>query len=143
MSLAKKNLEHPVLVLIVFAIFGMLGIFTLSNLAIALMPETENPYLSINTSYSNAGPEAVEKSVTKLIESAVMSVNGLKEITSTSQSIRGKYLCYSKRVQVIWFSRKAGLIKRFIYKKLPGLLYLFTFIRGKVIVTREEFINKL
>ncbi|MBP5568492.1 MAG: efflux RND transporter permease subunit, partial [Treponema sp.] len=84
MSLAKKNLEHPVLVLIVFAIFGMLGIFTLSNLAIALMPETENPYLSINTSYSNAGPEAVEKSVTKLIESAVMSVNGLKEITSTS-----------------------------------------------------------
>ena len=84
MSLARKNLEHPVLVLIVFAILGMLGIFTFSNLAIALMPETENPYLSISTSYPNAGPEAVEKSVTKLIESAVMSVNGLKEISSMS-----------------------------------------------------------
>lgn len=84
MSLSKKTLEHPVLILIVFALLGMLGIFTLSNVAIALMPEIENPSLSISTSYPNAGPESVEKSITKPIESAVMSVNGLKNMTSTS-----------------------------------------------------------
>ena len=84
MSLSKKTLEHPVLILIVFALLGMLGIFTLSNVAIALMPEIENPSLSISTSYPNAGPESVEKYITKLIESAVMSVNGLKNMTSTS-----------------------------------------------------------
>ncbi len=84
MSLSRKTLEHPVLILIVFALLGVIGIFTLSNVAIALMPEVENPSLSINTTYTNAGPESVEKTVTKVIENAVMSVNGLKNITSTS-----------------------------------------------------------
>ncbi len=84
MSLGKKTLEHPVLILIVFALLGMVGLFTLSNVAIALLPEMENPSLSISTSYPNAGPESVEKSITRVIESAVMSVNGLKNMTSTS-----------------------------------------------------------
>ena len=84
MSLSRKTLDHPVLVLIVFALLGMLGIFTLGKVAIALMPETENPFLIISTSYPNAGPESVEKTITKPIESAVMSVSGLKKITSNS-----------------------------------------------------------
>ena len=56
MSLSRKTLDHPVLILIVFALLGMLGIFTLGKVAIALMPETENPFLIISTSYPNAGP---------------------------------------------------------------------------------------
>ena len=84
MSLSRKTMEHPVLILIVFALLGMLGIFTFSKIAIALFPEVENPYLMIMTSYPNAGPEAVEKSVTKVVESAVVSANGLKNLSSTS-----------------------------------------------------------
>lgn len=84
MSLSRKTLEHPVLILIVFALLGVVGIFTLSKVSIALMPEVENPSLSINTSYPNADPETVEKTITKVIESAVVSVNGLKSLTSTS-----------------------------------------------------------
>lgn len=63
MSLSRKTLDHPVLILIVFALLGMLGIFTLGKVAIALMPETENPFLIISTSYPNAGPESDRKSV--------------------------------------------------------------------------------
>ena len=59
MSLSRKTLEHPVLILMIFALVGILGIFTLSNVAIALMPETENPFLIVSTSYPNAGPESV------------------------------------------------------------------------------------
>ena len=66
MSLSRKTLEHPVLILIVFALLGVIGIFTLSNVAIALMPEVENPSLSINTTYTNAGPESVEKQLPEL-----------------------------------------------------------------------------
>lgn len=84
MSLSRKTLEHPVLILIVFALLGMIGIFTLSNVAIALMPDVENPSLSIRTTYTNADPQTVEETITKRIESAVMSVNGLKNLTSTS-----------------------------------------------------------
>lgn len=84
MSLSRKTMDHPVLILIVFFLLGMLGIFTFSKIAIALMPETENPYVMIMTTYSNAGPESVEQTVTKVIESAVVSVNGLKNMTSNS-----------------------------------------------------------
>lgn len=84
MSVSRKTMDHPVLILIVFVLLGMLGIFTLGKIAIALMPETENPVVMIMTTYPNAGPESIEKTVTKRIEGAVVSVNGLKSITSTS-----------------------------------------------------------
>ena len=57
MSLARKTMDHPILILIIFALLGMLGIFTYSKVAIALFPEIENPALMIMTSYPNAGPE--------------------------------------------------------------------------------------
>lgn len=84
MSLSRKTMDHPVLILITFVLLGMLGIFTFSKIAIALMPDTENPYIMIMTTYSNAGPESVEQTVTKLVESAVVSVNGLKSMSSNS-----------------------------------------------------------
>ena len=84
MSIARKTMDHPILVLIIFVLLGLLGVFTLSNIAIALFPEVENPVAMIMTTYSNAGPESVESTITKPIESAVVSVNGLKNMTSTS-----------------------------------------------------------
>ncbi len=84
MSVSRKTLEHPVLVLMIFALLGMLGIFTLGKVAIALFPETESPYLMVMTTYTNAGPESVEKTITKPIENALVSLNGLKSMSSTS-----------------------------------------------------------
>jgi len=84
MSISRKTMDHPVLILIVFTLLGLLGIFTYSKIAVALFPETENPTVMIMTTYTNAGPESVESTITKPIESAVSSVNGLKNLTSTS-----------------------------------------------------------
>ncbi len=84
MSVSRKTLEHPVLVLMIFALLGMLGIFTLGKVAIALFPETESPFLMVMTTYTNAGPESVEKTITKPIESALVSLNGLKNMSSSS-----------------------------------------------------------
>lgn len=78
MSLSRKTMEHPILVLITFALLGILGAFTFSKIAIALMPDVDNPYVMIMTTYQNAGPESVEQTVTKVIENAVVSVNGVK-----------------------------------------------------------------
>lgn len=85
MSISKQTLAHPILTLIVFALLGVLGVFTLKNVALSLMPEVDYPYIYIGTSYPNAGPESVEKSVTEVLESALVSVNGLKKMTSSSR----------------------------------------------------------
>jgi len=84
MSISRKTMEHPILVLIIFALLGLMGIFTFSKVAVALMPDVDSPYVMIMTSYPNAGPESVEQTVTKVVESAVVSVNGLKNLSSTS-----------------------------------------------------------
>lgn len=84
MSVSKKTLDHPVLTLIVFALLGIIGLFTLKNVAISLMPDVDSPYINVRTTYTNAGPESVEKTVTKVLEGSLVSVSGLKNITSTS-----------------------------------------------------------
>ncbi|WP_147615404.1 efflux RND transporter permease subunit [Treponema pectinovorum] len=84
MSISKKILDHPILTLIVFALLGIIGLFTLKNVAISLMPDVDFPYINVRTTYKNAGPESVEKSVTKILEAQLVSVSGLKSITSTS-----------------------------------------------------------
>lgn len=84
MSLSKSTLQHPVLVLIVFVLLGFVGIFTLKNVALGLFPDIESPYISVNTVYAKAGPESVEKTVTELLEGSLVSVNGLKNLYSSS-----------------------------------------------------------
>lgn len=84
MSLSRKTLQHPILVLIVFVLLALVGLFTLRNVAIGLFPEIDSPYVMVMTTYTNAGPESVEKTVTKVLESALVSVNGLKNLYSTS-----------------------------------------------------------
>ena len=84
MNISKNTLEHPVLTLIFFVLLGIMGLFTLNDVAISLMPDIDNPYLTVRTSYTNAGPESVEKTVTKVLEAQLISVSGLKNLTSTS-----------------------------------------------------------
>lgn len=84
MSLSRKTMDHPILVLIIFVLLGLMGTFTLSKIAVALMPDMERPVVMVMTTYANAGPESVETTITKPIESAVVSVSGLKNLYSTS-----------------------------------------------------------
>lgn len=84
MSMSRTTLNHPVLFLIVFVLLGFVGLFTLKNVAIGLFPEVDYPYITVSTTYTNAGPESVEKTVTKVLESSLVSVSGLKSMTSSS-----------------------------------------------------------
>jgi len=84
MNLTRKTMENPVLVLITFVLLGITGIFTFREVEVNLMPEVAFPYLMVTTQYTNAGPQSVENSVTKIVEDGLVSVNNLKKMTSTS-----------------------------------------------------------
>ena len=84
MSIARTSIDHPVTIVMVFALVcGIAGVF-IPRLAVALNPETANPMLSVSTNYSGAGPEDVEQNVTKILEDALSSIEGLKNMSSTS-----------------------------------------------------------
>ncbi|WP_297204284.1 efflux RND transporter permease subunit [uncultured Brachyspira sp.] len=84
-KIIETVVKRPVTVLMVIVSILILGLISLSRLSIDFMPSMQVPYISINTRYKNAGPEEIEKSVTKIIEGAVATVNNIKNITSTSR----------------------------------------------------------
>ncbi|MCL2804688.1 MAG: efflux RND transporter permease subunit [Treponema sp.] len=84
MSMVKTVVSRPTTILIIFALLIGLGLFAMVNLPIDLYPEINLPILAVYTSYSGAGPEEVERSVTRLLEAILSSVSGLENITSMS-----------------------------------------------------------
>ncbi|MDR3145635.1 MAG: efflux RND transporter permease subunit, partial [Treponema sp.] len=84
MSFAKTAVSRPTTIFIVFLLLIGLGIFAMLNLPIDLVPEINPPYLVVFTSYTGAGPEEVERSVSRVLEAALSSVSSLENLNSTS-----------------------------------------------------------
>jgi HAE1 family hydrophobic/amphiphilic exporter-1 len=80
----KKIVGRPVLGIVVFGLIAIVALYLLSGVAIDMFPEINMPVLMVSTTYSGAGPETVEKTVTKLLESSLVNIGGISSITSTS-----------------------------------------------------------
>jgi HAE1 family hydrophobic/amphiphilic exporter-1 len=84
MSFTKTVVSRPTTIFVFFVLLIMLGVFAFINLPIDLMPEINPPYLVVYTSYPGAGPEEVERSITRTLEAALSSVSSLESVDSTS-----------------------------------------------------------
>ena len=86
MKLAQFSVKRPVTIFMVVLIVLLLGGVSFSKLAIDLMPDIEIPIVAVVTPYEGAGPEEVEKTVTKLYESQMASLSGVDTIISQSSA---------------------------------------------------------
>ncbi|GBU28139.1 acriflavin resistance protein [Treponema sp. R8-4-B8] len=84
MSMVKTVVSRPTTFLIIFALLIGLGFFAMANLPIDLYPEINPPILAVFTTYTGAGPEEVERSVTRILEAALSSASGLEKLTTIS-----------------------------------------------------------
>lgn len=84
MSVLNKAVDRPILIVILFSIACIMGLFVMGDLAIDLFPNVTMPIISVNTTYTGSSPETVEKTVTKILESSLVNLSGLKKMTSTS-----------------------------------------------------------
>ncbi|MBP6964916.1 MAG: efflux RND transporter permease subunit [Armatimonadetes bacterium] len=85
MWLTNLAIKRPVVILMLFMALAVLGIKSRSEMPLDLNPKVDIPYVVISTVYPGAGPEEIETLVSKPLEDAIGSVNGLKNISSTSQ----------------------------------------------------------
>ncbi|MBP5210351.1 MAG: efflux RND transporter permease subunit [Bacteroidales bacterium] len=85
MSIYKTAINKPVTTILVFVAVIVIGIFSFTRLPIAQFPEMEPPYVTVMTTYPGANASEVEENVTKLVENSLNSVDGLKNMTSTSR----------------------------------------------------------
>lgn len=93
MNFPKFAVSRPVLVSVIFMMMGLFGLYSLKELPIDLMPDIEAPAISVITVYSGAGSEEVEEKVTKVIESALSSTAGMKNIYSRSMENVSSVTC--------------------------------------------------
>ncbi|MDR1900017.1 MAG: efflux RND transporter permease subunit, partial [Treponema sp.] len=84
MGISQKVVSRPVLGIVCFGLIAIVGLYLVSDLAIDMFPEMSMPMLTVSTSYSGAGPETVEETVTRPLEAQLVNISGLKEMTSTS-----------------------------------------------------------
>ncbi len=86
MSIAKTVVSKPTTIAILFSVLALLGIYTTFDLPLDLLPDIELPYVAISTTYPGAGPEEVEKRVTRPIESIISGVSGIEYLGSSSSN---------------------------------------------------------
>jgi HAE1 family hydrophobic/amphiphilic exporter-1 len=82
--LSDLSIKRPVFATMMMLALVVLGLFSYRRLNIDQFPNVEFPVLVIQTRYTGASPESVERDVTKKIEEQVNTVEGIKDIQSTS-----------------------------------------------------------
>ncbi|MDF7818550.1 efflux RND transporter permease subunit [Runella sp. MFBS21] len=85
MSITEIAIKRPLLVTTVFIVLALFGILGYQQLSYNLLPKFEANVISVATTYIGASADEVETNVTKRIEDALSSLEGLDRMTSISQ----------------------------------------------------------
>ncbi|MBN2354084.1 MAG: efflux RND transporter permease subunit [Spirochaetales bacterium] len=90
MNIAGLSIRRPVFVVMIIASIVTLGIISYLNIPVDLLPNIERPSLYVSTQYTGASAEDVENIVTKPLENALGTVEGLDTISSQSREGRSQ-----------------------------------------------------
>ena len=85
MSITEIAVKRPLLIVVIFTVLFIFGARSYFSLNYNLLPKLEVPTVSVTTTYPGAAAAEVETSVTKKLEDAFAAVEGLDQISSTSQ----------------------------------------------------------
>jgi HAE1 family hydrophobic/amphiphilic exporter-1 len=84
MTLTEIAIKRPSLIIVIFSVLTLGGIFAFNNLGYELMPDFSPPVITITAVYPGASPSEVQSSVTKPIEDALSSLENIDDMTSKS-----------------------------------------------------------
>lgn len=84
MQIAKISIQRSTIVVVLFTILTLLGIFSYTQMSYELLPKFSPNVLTVTTVYPGAAPSEVENSVTIKLEDALASLEGIDLMKSTS-----------------------------------------------------------
>jgi len=84
MSITELSIKRPSLILVIFIVLMVAGLYSLTKLSMELLPKFSAPFVVINTVYPGASPEEVENSVSKVLEDAISGMENIVSLRSTS-----------------------------------------------------------
>ncbi|MFD0762833.1 efflux RND transporter permease subunit [Lutibacter aestuarii] len=84
MKIAEISIKRPSIVIVVFTVLILGGLFSYTQLGYDLIPKFTVNVISVTTTYPGASPSEVESTVTRKIEDAVSSMENIKKLESKS-----------------------------------------------------------
>lgn len=84
MNFVETIIKRPSLIIVLFAVLSIGGLFSYTLLSYELLPEFSVPTITITTTYPGAAPSEVEAEVSKEIEDAVSGLDNLDDVQSKS-----------------------------------------------------------
>jgi len=85
MKITEVCVKKPVLAWMMMAATIVFGIVAGLRIGISQFPDVDFPTISVSVSWAGAAPEVVENDITETLEEALVQVEGLKTISSSSR----------------------------------------------------------
>lgn len=85
MNITEVCIRRPVLAWMLMAATIVFGGVALSRIGISQFPDVDSPTISVSVTWEGAAPEVMEHDVVEPLEEAVMQVEGIKSLTSSSR----------------------------------------------------------
>ena len=84
MWFTRISIGNPVLATMMMVAFVVLGLFSYQRLRVDQFPDVTFPVVVVQTEYPGAAPETVETDITRKVEEAVNTINGINNNNSPS-----------------------------------------------------------
>jgi len=84
MSITEISIKRPLLITVIFFTLILFGWISYQTLDYNLLPKFEVNVITVQTIYNGASSDEIQSSITKPVEDAVASIEGIDMITSTS-----------------------------------------------------------
>ena len=85
MNLPEIAIRRPVFAWMLMAALILFGGISASRMGVSQLLDVDFPVVSVQVEYPGAAPEVIETNVVDVIEDAVMTVEGVRSVTSTSR----------------------------------------------------------
>src|SRR5512137_1986578 len=83
MTLSDISIKNPVFAWMLMAALIIFGIISYGRLGVGQLPDVDFPIVSINLTWEGAAPEVMETDVVDIVESALMGIQGVREVSSS------------------------------------------------------------
>ena len=88
MLISDISVRRPVLAAVISLVLLILGLLAGSTLSVREYPDIQPPVVSIDTRYTGASGDVVERRITQVLEDEVSGLEGVVKMTSRSQDER-------------------------------------------------------
>lgn len=82
--------RRPVLAFVINTLIAVAGLAALFGVEIRELPDVDRPVITVNTNFTGASAESIDREITAVIEGAIARVAGVKSISSSSSFGRSR-----------------------------------------------------